>query len=233
MFALLKSSGTPSQWYAATYGFDSMAAEFGTVQLYVLLTEALCRGDWYETAEAALAGGARAIQLREKQLADIELLDRARRIRKLCERHEALLIVNDRPDIALAAGAHGVHLGLKDPPVSEARRILGDKYIIGVSTHTVEQAKAALADLPDYVAVGPMFASHTKPQDPIAGPETLAAVRRLTSLPLVAIGGITVENAAQCAPADVLAVCSAVISVDDVASATRELMETSFRTEDE
>jgi len=210
-----------------------MAAKFGTVELYVLLTEALCRGDWYETAEAALAGGARAIQLREKQLTDAELLDRARRIRELCERHEALLIVNDRPDIALAAGAHGVRRGQCDLPVREARRILGDECLIAVSTHTVEQAKAALADLPDYIAVGPMFASLTKPQDHIAGPETLAAVRRLTSLPLVAIGGITVENAAQCAPADVLAVCRAVISVDDVASATRELMETSFRTEDE
>ena len=202
-----------------------MADKFDTVKLYVLLTEALCRGDWYETAEAALAGGARAIQFREKQLADIELLDRARRIRELCERHEALLIVNDRPDIALAAGAHGVHLGQEDPPVSEARRILGDECIIGVSTHTVEQAKAALADMPDYVAVGPMFASRTKPQDHIAGPETLVAVRGLTSLPLVAIGGITLENAAQCAPADALAVCRAVIGVDDVASATRELME--------
>ena len=141
-----------------------------------------------------MAGGARAIQLREKQLTDAELLDRTRRIRELCERREALLIINDRPDIALAAGAHGVHLGQGDLPVSEARRILGDECIIGVSTHTVEQAKAALADLPDYVAVGPMFASHTKPQGHIAGPETLAAVRRLTSLPLGALGGVTLEN---------------------------------------
>ena len=117
--------------------------------------------------------------------------------------------------------------------MSEARRILGDEHIIGVSTHTIGQANAALADMPDYVAVGPMFASHTKPQDHIAGPETLAAVRRLTSLPLVAIGGITLENAAHCAPADTLAVCSAVISVDDVASATRELMEAWVRTENE
>ena len=210
-----------------------MAAKFSTVKLYILLTEALCRGDWYETAEAALAGGARSIQLREKQLADDELLDRARRIRELCEPYEALLIINDRPDIVLAAGAHGVHLGLDDLPVSEARRILGDEHIIGVSTHTVEQAKAALADMPDYIAVGPMFASRTKPQDHIAGPQTLAAVRGLTSLPLIAIGGITLENAAQCAPADGLAVCSAVISADDVASATRELLEAWVRPKDE
>ncbi len=210
-----------------------MADKFDTVKLHVLLTEALCRGGWYETAEAALAGGAGAIQLREKQLADAELLDRARRIRELCKQYEALLIINDRPDIALAAGAHGVHLGQDDLPVSEARRLLREECIIGISTHTVEQAKAALADTPDYIAVGPMFASHTKPQDHIAGPETLATVRHLTSLPLVAIGGITRENAAQCAPADSLAVCSAVISVDDVASAARELMQVWVRTENE
>ena len=210
-----------------------MANKFDTIKLYVLLTESLCRGDWYETTEAALAGGAGAIQLREKQLAEIELLDRARRIRELCERHEALLIVNDRPDVALAAGAHGVHLGQDDLSVSEARRNLGAKCIIGVSTHTVEQAEAALADMPDYVAVGPMFASRTKPQDHIAGPETLAGVRRLTSLPLVAIGGITLENAVQCAPADALAVCSTVIGADDVASATRELLQVWVRTENE
>ena len=81
-----------AQRFAAPHGFDSMAARFGTVKLYVLLTEALCRGDWYETAEAALAGGARAIQLREKQLADIELLARARSILELCEPYAALLI---------------------------------------------------------------------------------------------------------------------------------------------
>jgi thiamine-phosphate pyrophosphorylase len=87
--------------------------------------------------------------------------------------------------------------------------------------------------MPDYIAVGPMFASHTKPQDHIAGPETLAGVRRLTSLPLVAIGGITLENAVQCAPADALAVCSTVIGADDVASATRELLQVWVRTENE
>lgn len=198
---------------------------FRNLGVYVLLTEALCRGEWYETAEAALAGGARAIQLREKQLTDIELLRRARRLRELCARHEALFIVNDRPDIALAAGAHGVHLGQDDLPVREVRRIVGDNCIIGVSTHTVDQAQAAIADRPDYAAVGPMFASHTKPQDHIAGPETLSAVRGLTSLPLVAIGGITPENAAQCVSADALAVCSAVIGAEDVSAATRRLLQ--------
>jgi thiamine-phosphate pyrophosphorylase len=202
-----------------------MAATFSTVKIYILLTEALCRRDWHETAEAALEGGARAIQLREKQLPDVELRRRARRLRELCERWGALLIINDRPDIALAVSAHGVHLGQDDLPVTEARRILGDEYIIGVSTHTFEQAQAAIADLPDYVAVGPMFPSRTKAQDHIAGPKTLVAVRRLTSLPLVAIGGITAENAAECTPADALAVCRTVIAADDVASATRELME--------
>ena len=206
---------------------------FDSVRLYVLLTESLCRGDWYATAQAALVGGAGAIQLREKHLGEVELLDRAKRLRALCDEHQALFILNDRPDIALAAGAHGVHVGQQDMSAADARRLLGSEFIIGLSTHTIEQAQAALADPPDYLAVGPMFRSPTKPQDHLAGPATLNAVRKITSLPLVAIGGITLENAAQCAPADVLAVCSAVISVDDVASATRELMEVRVKAKDE
>ncbi len=196
---------------------------FKKVKLYVLLTEAWCRGDWYQTAEEMLAGGAQAIQLREKQLNDRELLERAARLRSICERHGALLIINDRADIA-AAAAHGVHLGQDDLPVGEARRIVGANSIIGLSTHTLEQAKAALEDPPDYLAVGPMFPSPTKPQDHIAGPATLNAVREITSLPLVAIGGITADNAAELGAANALAMCSAVIGAEDVTSAVRELL---------
>lgn len=200
----------------AVHGFEQ-------VKLYVLLTEAGCLGDWYRTAEDILAGGAQAIQLREKHVDDRELLERATRLRSICDRHGALLIINDRADIAGAA-AHGVHLGQDDLSVAEARRIVGPNSIIGLSTHTLEQAKAALEDPPEYLAVGPMFPSTTKPQDHIAGPATLNAVREITSLPLVAIGGITADNAAELGAADALAVCSAVIGAEDVTSAVRELL---------
>ncbi len=201
---------------------------FGQVRLYVIITESLCRGGWFETAEAVLRGGAEAIQLREKDLSDSELLGRARRLAKLCGDHGALLIVNDRPDIAAASGAHGVHVGQDDLPVPAVRRIVPPTCVVGVSTHTIEQVRAAAAQAPDYIAVGPMFDSPTKPQAYIAGPTTLAEARTITALPLVAIGGITNENASHVVAAGTccVCVCQDVIARADVEAAVRALRET-------
>ena len=198
---------------------------FEHIRLYVLLNEAVCSGDWFATAEAVLRGGADCLQLREKDLPDRELLDRAKRLTELCHRHGAIFIVNDRPDIAALSGADGVHLGQDDIPVAAARRVLPSTSIVGVSTHTVDQVVEATGESPDYLAVGPMFDTPTKPQDHIAGPETLVEARERTSLPLVAIGGIDVENAHEvlsAAPCG-LCVCRAVIAQPDVESATARL----------
>jgi len=198
---------------------------FGSVRLYVLLTEELCGKGWFETAEAALRGGADCIQLREKSLPDRELLDRAKRLVNLCRERGAMLIINDRPDVAVASGAHGVHLGQTDLPVAAVRRIVPPTCVIGVSTHTIEQVRAAAEQAPDYIAVGPMFDSPTKPQKHIAGPATLGEARKFTSLPLVAIGGISEENAAEvlgAAPC-CLCVCRSVIAQSDVEEAARRL----------
>ncbi len=187
------------------------------VRLYVLVTAGLCRGDWMATAEAALAGGADCLQLREKDLSDGQLLERARALADLCHRHDALLIVNDRPDIAVLAGADGVHVGQDDLPVEAVRRIVGPDLVIGKSTHTLEQALAAAREDPDYIAVGPMFPSVTKPQDHIAGLETLRQVAGQVTIPLVAIGGITPENCPDvlAAGAQAVAICHAVIAQPD------------------
>jgi len=198
---------------------------FGQVRLYVVVTEELCRGDWFETARAALRGGADCLQLREKRLTDRELLERAKRLNALCREHEAMFIVNDRPDIAVATGAHGVHLGQDDLPVAAVRRMVPASCIVGVSTHTIEQVRGAADQAPDYIAVGPMFESPTKPQTHIAGPATLAAARAQTALPLVAIGGITAENATTVLAAApcCLCVCHAVIAQPDATAAARRL----------
>jgi thiamine-phosphate pyrophosphorylase len=199
---------------------------FRGVRLYVLLTESLCRQPWLETAHAVLHAGAGCLQLREKQLADAELLRRAQQLRELTARHGALLAINDRPDIARLAGADIVHVGQDDLSVADARRIAGTGLLVGKSTHTPEQFAAALAEQPDYLAVGPMFPSETKPQEHIAGPDTLRAVRSQTELPLVAIGGVTTASAAELrrAGADCLCACTAIISATDPAAAATALL---------
>ena len=150
----------------------------------------------------------------------------AAELRELTDETSRLLIINDRPDIAKLARADIVHVGQDDLPVRETRRIAGAGILVGKSTHTLEQFDAALAEEPDYVAVGPVFPSGTKPQPHIAGPATLAAVRGRTELPLVAIGGITGANVSQVAAAGAtcIAVSAAVITADDPEAAARAIV---------
>ena len=143
----------------------------------------------------------------------------------LCQAHEAIFIVNDRPDVAALSAADGVHLGPNDLPVAAARRVLPPTAIVGVTAHTVDQVAAAVLAAPDYIAVGPMFPSPTKPQEPVAGPGTLAAARQHTGFPLVAIGGIDEHNARSVLEAlpSAMCVCSAVVARPDVQAACLRL----------
>jgi thiamine-phosphate pyrophosphorylase len=193
--------------------------------LHVLVTEELCRGPWFDVCRQAVAGGAEVLQLREKSVNDRELLARARRLRELTAESGALLFVNDRPDIARLAGADGVHVGQSDLPVAEVRRIAGPRILVGVSTHGVDEARAALAERPDYIAVGPMFPSNTKPRMAVPGPALLAAVVQFADVPVVAIGGITTESIAELSPGGRFhaAVCQAVIAAVDPATSAAEL----------
>ncbi len=210
------------------------SARFAGVRLYVILTESLCSGGWLDTAEAAIAGGAGCLQLREKQLEDGDLLDRARRLSRLCRDRNVLFIVNDRPDIARRCDADGVHLGQTDMSVADARRVLGPDRLIGVSTHTPDQFDRALTPSPDYIAVGPMFPSETKPQDHVPGPELLAHAVARTDTPIVCIGGITenrietlIEHGGSC-----VCVCSAIIADNHPEQATRALISRMNRSPD-
>jgi thiamine-phosphate pyrophosphorylase len=165
------------------------------------------------------------LQLREKSLGDGELLDRARRLRELTREHDVLLIINDRADVARLAGADGVHLGRGDLPVSQGRQIVGPHLLIGTSTHSIEEARAALGQGPDYVAVGPMFPSATKPELAVRGPGLLGEVAELADVPVVAVGGITAENVSGLSVRGRLqvAVGQSVIGAADPAAAAREL----------
>lgn len=151
------------------------------------------------------------IQLRDKESSAKELLDAARACLKLTRLAGARLIINDRVDVALTVDADGVHLGQEDLAVEEAREILGEEKIIGVSTHTLDQFRAALETTADYIAVGPVFATKTKENaDPVVGLELVRETKLLTDRPLVAIGGITAGRAPEviAAGADSVAVIS-------------------------
>jgi thiamine-phosphate pyrophosphorylase len=200
---------------------------FGGVRLYVLITESCCFGPWLQTAELAIEGGADCIQLREKNLSGAEFLARARRLAGVCRERGVLFIVNDRPDIAALAGADGVHVGQEDLPAEEARRILGDGKIVGVSTHNIDQARRAVADGADYIGVGPIFKSATKPRDFVAGLEYAAAVAAdpEIAIPKVAIAGIGPENIREVLATGIgaVAVASAVTQAEDVRTAAGRL----------
>ena len=199
----------------------SSSADFTRARLYVLLTGAVAGRALGEVARAALEGGADALQLREKDLPDREVLALAYELRRVTERYGALFIVNDRADISRAARADGVHVGQDDLPAAEARRVLGEGGVVGVSTHSVAQALAA--EDADYIGVGPMFATATKGYGEGRGPDLVRSVRAAVGKPIVAIGGITVERTAElfAAGADCVAVCSAIIAAEDVEAAAR------------
>src|SRR5947209_17148414 len=172
-------------------------------------------------------GGARLVQLREKHLSPREFYREAEGALKVARSRGVRLVINDRADIALAVGADGVHLGQDDMPPEAARVLLGEGAVIGFSTHGVEQAVAA-ARLPvDYIAIGPVFATQSKENpDPSVGLEGVARMREAVGrLPLVAIGGITQENARSVldAGADSVAVISALLAPADPAEIARRM----------
>ncbi len=164
--------------------------------LYAIVDPAACRGrDPSRVAAAILRGGCAALQLRSKSGSDRDLLALARDLAAQCRRAGVPFVVNDRPDLALLIGAAGLHLGQDDLPVAEARRIVGDAVAIGRSTHDEAQAAAAVGEGADVVAFGPVFETASKAQpDPVVGLDRLERVCAASVLPVVAIGGITLER---------------------------------------
>ena len=180
--------------------------------------------DHLAIAREALAGGADMIQLRDKSPDLRALLPQAREIRALCRQHGALFIVNDRVDLALLADADGAHVGQDDLPPAAARQLLGPHRILGISTHSREQAEAAIRSGADYIGFGPIFGTQTKATGYAPrGLARLQEVRAAVSVPILAIGGLTLENVADAirAGATAPAVISAVVAARDIAEATR------------
>lgn len=183
--------------------------------------------------DRALSGGVDIVQLRVKDAGDDEIVATARRFAAACAAHGALLILNDRPDLVEAAGADGVHVGQDDAPVSEARRLVGPQRIVGLSTHSPTQIDAACAQPEiDYIGVGPVHATPTKPGRPAVGVELVRYAAGHATLPFFAIGGIDPGNVAavRAAGAERIAVVRALTEAADpepVARALRAAMASS------
>ena len=181
--------------------------------LYAIVSDAAARPP-IELVRAFVRGGAAVVQLRLKAVAARSLLEIAREAAAVCRQRGALLLVNDRPDVAHAAGADGVHLGQEDLPAAAARALLGPDALIGVSTHSDSEIDAALESGADYLGFGPIFHTRSKPGAPLPPPHGLAglerAVRRAAPVPIVAIGGLTAQSAR--AVARTGAACAAAIA---------------------
>ena len=195
-------------------------------KLYVITETAISKGKSNEfVVKEAIKGGAKIIQLREKQWGKNKVKEEAKKLLKICRENNVLFIMNDYVDIALEIGADGVHLGQSDMQISEARKICRNKLIIGLSTHSVEQAvKADKGDV-DYITIGPIF--NTRAKDYTIGPEMIKEISKKIKKPLIAIGGINKGNidSVLSRGAKSVAVISAVVGAEDVKLAANILVE--------
>lgn len=196
-------------------------------ELYIITDQRISHGRSHlEVAEAAIAGGATIIQFRDKEMKDAETIEVCRKIHKLTNGKRIPFIINDRVEVAKAVDAEGVHLGQEDAPLSFARKVLGKDKIIGISVETVEEALKAAEEGADYLGVGPIYPTATKPDAGSAlGIFRLKEIKDSVNIPVVAIGGINEDNLDEVlkAGADGVAVISAVVSSPDITEACRKL----------
>jgi thiamine-phosphate pyrophosphorylase len=198
-------------------------------RLYVILDAALIRGSAPEIAAQLMAAGVRLLQYRAKTAPAREVLEAATQLAEIERKEGANFFLNDRPDLAYLAGADGVHVGQDDLTVEQARTIVGPDRRVGVSTHNREQFERAAASSADYVAIGPIFTTTSKANpDPVVGTKLLRELRPLTKKPIVAIGGIRLEHAAEVieAGADSVAVISDILLAPDPAQQARNFLQT-------
>ena len=199
-----------------------------TMRMYLVTDSSRCtEEDFLNKVELALMGGVSIVQLREKDKTTREMISLAEKLHELTKRHGVPLIIDDRIDVAMAVGAEGVHLGQEDMPVSTARRLLGDSFIIGATTKTVEQALTAYNSGADYLGVGAIFPTTTKVKTVLTSTETLGNICDAVPIPVNAIGGLNEENIHVLKGIPIAGVCvvSAIMKADDPGKAARALRE--------
>ncbi len=206
-----------------------MKCDKAWMPLYAVTDRAWLRGrTLIEQAEEALRGGATCLQLREKELDDGSFLREARELKSLCGKYRVPLIVNDNVEIAIECGAAGVHIGQHDAAADQVRQRIGPDMLLGVSAQTVEQAVKAEQDGADYLGVGAVFSTGTKPDADDVSFDTLKAICDAVSIPVVAIGGISQKNICALAGSgiDGVAVVSAIFAAGDIEQAAKDLRRT-------
>jgi thiamine-phosphate pyrophosphorylase len=197
-------------------------------RLYVILDAALLKISAKECVKSLVDAGVRLIQYRNKRASGRELFETCRELAEVLNPLKVQFIVNDRADVAALAGAGGVHVGQDDLGVEQARQVMGEGKWVGISTHNVGQFRSALETSADYIAVGPIFATGSKENpDPVVGVGFVRETRAMTDRPIVAIGGITLERAAEVieAGADSVAIISDILRAENVGKRARQYVD--------
>lgn len=196
--------------------------------LYLVTDEKACKGkDFYESVEASIRGGAKIVQLREKNMDTRDFFKRALKLKEICHKHGVDFVINDRLDIAIAVDADGVHLGQSDMPIQKAKEILGHKKIIGISAKNMEEALEAQKYGADYIGVGAIFATDTKKDSGLIDLETLKDMTDQINIPVLAIGGIGLGKLGYLKDTGIDGICviSDILGSDDPEKRTRKLLE--------
>lgn len=196
--------------------------------LYLVTDEKACKGkDFYESVEASIRGGAKIVQLREKNMDTRDFFKRALKLKEICHKHGVDFVINDRLDIAIAVDADGVHLGQSDMPIQKAKEILGHKKIIGISAKNMEEALEAQKYGADYIGVGAIFATDTKKDSGLVDLETLKEMTDQINIPVLAIGGIGLGKLGYLKDTGIDGICviSDILGSDDPEKRARELLE--------
>lgn len=195
------------------------------LKLYLVTDSGILKDrDFYKCIEDALKGGVTTLQLREKESSGKEFLEKAYKLRALTIKYNTMFIINDRIDISLLVDADGVHVGQSDISVLEARRLLGNGKIIGVSTRSIEQALEAKKNGADYIGVGAIFGTKTKADAKTINIDTLKSIKENVDIPIVAIGGVNLENRKQLEECNIdgYAVVSAILGSEDIYKETKK-----------
>lgn len=198
------------------------------LELYLVTDDGQLKGrDFFETVEDAIRGGVSMVQLREKNCSSKYFFEKAKKLKQLTQRYRIPLVINDRVDIALAVKAEGIHVGQSDIPVCEVKKIIGSSMFIGATANTKELAKKAELDGADYLGVGALFQTSTKLDAKPLSSSELSAITSYVSIPVVAIGGISLKNAHLLSGTNIagVAVSSGIMGCEDVLEAAKKLKE--------